>query len=294
MLLNYSRYLALLYLVLSLLLGGCVESINIDTTKERKVVVNCLLNDSNMQSLSLSYSSSLGENTYDDIKDARIALFEGESLVGYFEKSNYEQWKMSFTPKPGLNYKLLIDIPGNKSITALTTFPKKTKTIYRVKYLDVQGKRYFSTKERRPFWIFALEKPGDTIMRPAVIEKTYKLYQTISTDYLNVDRFNQRLNSALTYTSKFFFSYIRMLPIEQKASFYVGKITSCVIVFRALSESYDRYLKSSIAKMLVYSSFEDPTQWLDESEIYNNIENGVGIFGAYSDMLFNCNSNWPD
>lgn len=127
MLLNYSRYLALLYLVLSLLLGGCVESINIDTTKERKVVVNCLLNDSNMQSLSLSHSSSLGENTYDDIKDARIALFEGESLVGYFEKSNYEQWKMSFTPKPGLNYKLLIDIPGNKSITALTTFPKKRK-----------------------------------------------------------------------------------------------------------------------------------------------------------------------
>ena len=46
--------------------------------------------------------------------------------------------------------------------------------------------------------------------------------------------------------------------------------------------------------MLVYQSFEDPTQWLDESEIFSNIENGVGIFGAYTDVMFNCNLVMPD
>lgn len=91
----------------------------------------------------------------------------------------------------------------------------------------------------------------------------------------------------MPHTNELKLGYLRMLADERTTSFYVeGGLYGCVIFFRAFSEDYDRYLKSSISKMLVYESINDPSQWLDESEVYSNIENGLGIFGAYADRRY--------
>jgi hypothetical protein len=84
------------------------------------------------------------------------------------------------------------------------------------------------------------------------------------------------------------------MPSEEVQTFRLYDLKSCLIVFRSVSDEYDKYQKSSLEKMHVFESFDDPTQWLDETVVYNNIHNGYGIFGAYKDVLINCNVSQPD
>ena len=58
------------------------------------------------------------------------------------------------------------------------------------------------------------------------------------------------------------------------------------IVMRSASAEYDKYLKSVIEKMKFYQSDDDPARWFDESVVYSNIHNGIGIFGAYWQVSF--------
>ena len=87
---------------------------------------------------------------------------------------------------------------------------------------------------------------------------------------------------------------VRMLPNAVPTTFTLYPLYSSVVSFMAVSEEYDHYLKSSLLKMQAYESFSDPTQWLEENAVYSNIENGVGIFGAYEETLFNCNNILPE
>ena len=61
------------------------------------------------------------------------------------------------------------------------------------------------------------------------------------------------------------------------------------VVIRTASEEYDRYIKSVIEKKTFYESDDDPVRWFDESSIYSNIENGLGIFAAYNEQEFYSN-----
>lgn len=261
---------------------------------ERKPVVNCILTSEAVQKLTLAYTNSHGQNYYEEIPDAKIVLFEAGKAVGEFQKSGYAEWTLNYRPRAGMYYKITVQIPGKKELRATTTFPD-TLPIRRVKESDAGGKRYFEKDSTDVFWAFALEKPEDVTMRRVTIDPTFQLYSSIGSDYPKIDNFNHQKHDEASGNGKRYFAYLRMLPDgEQARRFYLEELYSCVVVFRAVSSEYDRYLKSSIAKMLVYEAFDDPTQWLDESEVFSNIENGVGIFGAYTDVMFNCNLVLPD
>ena len=282
------------YVITLLLFFGCVKPIDIEEFLEKKVVVNCILTELPVQTLSLSYSGSLKDRSYEEINQAKITLFENKNIVGRFQKKGYSLWEMPFTPKAGNTYDLEIEIPNSPLITATTKMPKKIK-IYKRKGEDTGTRKNFTKEDDNLFWVFAFEKNKDTLMRKIVIDRKYKLLQEISTSYSKVDDFNTKEATSSIFEHKPHFFYLRMNPnIEEENFFLEGNFYSSIIVFRSVSEEYDRYLKSSIQKMLVYQSFDDPTQWLDESEIYTNIKNGVGIFGAYADNYLNYNVHLPD
>lgn len=279
---------------LLLLFFGCVKPIDIDQFSEKKVVVNCILTESPIQTLSLNYSSSLKDTNYEEIENAKIILFENGNIIGEFNKNGFSQWKINFCPKTGSTYLLNIEIPNMPLITATTIMPKKIN-INKEKTRDTGIRKHFVKEEDNLFWVFAFEKNKDTIMRDIKIDRKYKLIQELATNYEKVDNFNNRETFSSIFEHKPHFIYLRMTQnIEDKKFFLEGNLYSSIIVFRSVSEEYDKYLKSSIQKMLVYQSFDDPTQWLDENEIYTNIKNGLGIFGAYVDHHFNYNVNLPD
>ena len=60
---------------------------------------------------------------------------------------------------------------------------------------------------------------------------------------------------------------------------------------RSASAEYDRYLKSILEKLKFYEDPDDPARWFDETVIFSNIENGLGIFAAYWQQAFYYNNN---
>ncbi len=276
------------------LLFGCVKTIDLEHSSEKKVVVNCILTDASVQTLSLNYSGSLKDRSYEEIERAKVVLFENNIVVGGFKKKGYAHWEIDFTPKAGNTYRLEVEMPNFPLVSATTTMPHKA-SIRKNKERDTGTKKNFTKEESSCFWVFALEKRKDTLMSVITIDGKDKLLEDLATNYSKVDDFNTIETTSFPFEYKPHFVYLRMTPnTEEKNFFLEGNLYSSIVVFRSVSNEYDNYLKSSIQKMLVYQSFDDPSQWLDESEIYSNIKNGVGIFGAYVDNLFNYNVHLPD
>lgn len=284
------QYLLLCCVLLSLC--GCVEEVDFRHTDKHRPAVTCILTSDTVQKLTLTYTRSLVQGYYDEIPTAKITMSEADKVIGEFQKSAYAEWELHYRPKAGMTYRLTVQIPGEKDLSATTTFPCNVP-VHREKKSDTDRKRYFRKDSTGVFWAFAFEKPEDVFMRPVYIDPKFQLYANISSDYPKIDNFNAAKNDH-NGPGKQYFAYLRMLPDERPRRFFLEELHSCVVVFRAVSPEYDQYLKSSIAKMLVYEAFDDPGQWLDESEIYSNIVNGVGIFGAYSDLMFNCNDYLPE
>jgi hypothetical protein len=262
-----------------------------DYNGSRKVVLNCLLTYDSIQHLSLSYSNPLGKNIYDEVKEAKVALYSGQRLIGYFHKSSFMQWTLKYVPQSGRQYRIVVDLPDGQQLTATTRYPYPIRA-ERVRENDDGPRKYWKVEPSDVYWVYALYKELDTIMRPVIIEKKYELYEALGTDNPNVDRFN--IYGGSDYYVGMHKTYIRMLPSETSTIYSLYNLGSSVVVFCAVSEEYDKYLKSSLSKMYVYENFDDPTQWLDESMIYSNVNNGLGIFGAYDEWMYNCNDYLPD
>lgn len=282
----------LIVLTLVTLLTACVEEINTPIQGQRQIVVNCLLTLDKVQKLSLTYTNELNNTAYEEVPEAIVTLYEFNQLVGEFHKVAYGEWQLAFKPVRGGRYTLKIQTPNHPDLTATTTFPEHLP-IHRLRKEDKERKRAFQIKKNtETFWACAFFKDQDTIMRPVVIRPNYKMIEDIGTDYPRTDQFNMQATEANKV--KLHHHYIRMLPTATPTTFTLYPLYGSVVSFIAVSKEYDRYLKSSLLKMQAYESFQDPTQWLEENAIYSNIENGVGIFGAYEETLLNCNNSLPE
>lgn len=277
-----------------LTLCGCVEVVDIDTEAAHVPLVNCILTTDTVQTLTLTYARPHGQDGYEEIIDATATLYRDDQPVGQFQRRDDGVWTLSHKPIVDGKYRLSVQIPGEKELTATTTFPR-TPRIIRKKNSYTNGRHYFEKQATHVVWAFAFQKPEDIpMMRPVTIDPEYLVYKYINSDLPGVDHFNQLdLSDDKSDLTKHFM-YLRILPDDRTRQFYLEELYSCIVVFRGVSDEYDRYMKSSIAKMMVYFNTDDPTQWLDENEIYTNITNGLGIFGAYHDLLYNCNMQLPN
>jgi hypothetical protein len=150
-------------------------------------------------------------------------------------------------------------------------------------------KFFIQDKYNFPYWIFVMDKRDES----ASITPQDKLINSLGTNHADCDRFNLSGNGmnihigqgAKTLEQQI---YLRIVPNSNEVyKFCVeAPVSDSWFFFRAVSEEYDRYLKTGFQKMLVYQAFDDPSQWFDESTVYSNITNGLGIFGACSDVIF--------
>lgn len=276
---------------------GCVSEVDMEVPFEPKVVVNCLLSSSPVQSLTLTYSRDIKTSDYyRSVDNADVALFEGDRLVGKFHKVSYDKWELSFTPSPNKNYRLEVDIQGFPPIRATTTFPVAAFIIRKLSMDNAtDAMRYFEkVRANAPFWVYAFSKSNDTVMNPVKIDPSFRLFGEIGTDYPGVDAFNQSVDfnsDMIDRKTKEHFFYLRMLPDSSVRYFGLELPIFPLVVFRSVSHDYDMYLKSGVSKMLTHSAFDDNFRSFDEQPIYTNIENGLGIFGAYVDTMIDYNIN---
>lgn len=279
--------------------NACVENVDIKDARNTKIVVNGLLNTSNLQKLSITKSNALGEHFYDEVENAVVILWDEEKEAGRYSKVGYGKWQLDYQPLVDHTYKLEIQLQNGKILTAVTTMPKSlniTKvtgrnTDYRKHF--IQGPTDF------PYYIFIINQTGTEIVVDPVVEPNNRLETQIGTNHPYVDHFNIEQESMQSiwgneFSTMAYMAYLRIyndkISDTQDVPFCIeGSLGKSLVFFRSASVEYDQYMKSSIQKMLVYQVFDDDTQWFDENDIYSNITNGIGIFAAYNDqkIVFN-------
>ncbi len=278
------------------LLFGCVKDLPIDPQTTDHAVVNCVLTNTDVQYLSISQSVGLNNSyVFREIKNARAVLLTNDDTVGWFVRQGYDDWRLVYRPEPGTVYKLEVYLPDSRILKAATEMPV-VDIIEQIPERDAYPtKNFVQLSSSLPCWafVFTSDVLFDDILRPPSASRT--LRSQIGTDHPWADSFN-RNGSLLDFlpqaTTPAYDYYVRIAPStsipEEGMPFCIQTSfgLNSMVCFRAASAEYDQYLKTSLQKMNVYTDEEDPARWFDESRIYSNITNGVGIFAAYSDICF--------
>ena len=105
-------------------LGSCTKEIDIHPRAEVQVVASCVLANTDLQRLKLTYSKEMGQGHYfDEVEQATATLYEEGTAVGVFTKAGYGDWELHFRPTPGRHYRLEVEVPGRPTLRATTTMP---------------------------------------------------------------------------------------------------------------------------------------------------------------------------
>ena len=123
------RLAANLFLILCISItcvSSCVQDVILDAGEESKVVVECILNDSDVQELHLNFTKGASRTEAEPLNEAvatLIDLTEGKT-VGQFVKSESDLWTLDYTPIPMHHYRLEVQVPGYDLIYAEDTMPE--------------------------------------------------------------------------------------------------------------------------------------------------------------------------
>lgn len=279
---------------------SCTETIDFSSEFEKKITANLILENKDIQELSLCYNLEPGGFRYESITEADVRLYDGENEVGKFVHDVRYTWKLGYTPVAGHTYRLSVKVPGHDEITAETTMPANVQ-MQRVhdKLANTDYHKYFSQmKPAPPYWVFVMTRDEFDIIltRDTVkIESEDHLDDYIGSNHFAMDNFN--MEDELMFSefgmlgkSLCHLGYLRIQEtdnsVEYPVTFFIeARMRNAIAVFRAASAEYDKYMKSSIIKANAYIAEDDPTAYFEENVVYSNIKGGLGIFAACSDTL---------
>lgn len=295
------------WIILLMLPCACVETIDLETGYERKIVVNCVLTPGPEQSLSVTYNAPAGHfaRNYEQIKDADARLFCDGNEVGQFKVNKRGTYELSFIPAPGKEYQLTVTTQEGRIVTAKTTFPKSVLLDYKGFNSSYTIHEFSQEPYAAPFWCFCLHMNDKVFDNPKLpVSSKENMIGDIGCNHPRTDTFNAMGEPMFAPTgmtdgtTMAHYYYVRIDPDinDGSVSFYIEAALEPFqshVVFRSVSYEYDAYLKTSLRKALAYKGVPyDPTAWFDEDGVYSNIEGGLGIFGAYSDQAFFIFPKW--
>lgn len=219
---SYCHHLCLLSWLLVATLPSCVRDVTMDAHEKPQVVVACILSDKAEQTLLLSFTKGASLEEAPPLTEAKVTLFEREwerddfHEVGHFKRIQGSEWTLAYKARPGMHYKLEVEIPGYDLITAEQTMPKVAKVIakgwfpYRIQGLNLPSgipeappfvpneedfeslplgtKSYYMMDIPDPIWIFAMNYDPE--------KKRHSIAEEICTECPFVDPFN---NTGTTY-----------------------------------------------------------------------------------------------
>lgn len=192
----------LLTVILPLLfLASCVEEIVMSPEEKRAVNVECVLENSETQTLYLNYTAYISENSYSPIQEAEVYVTEYESqktsngIVRYYKSreikffnSNADLWTADFTPKDEAIYELTIIVPDNDTITSSTSF-LDTWTVNEVSRAYSLDKTVIEERNEAQFPIFGISSMRNSFvfwiyaMDYDPVKKTWNQVDMLTTAY---------------------------------------------------------------------------------------------------------------
>jgi hypothetical protein len=309
------RYYSAILLFAGLLCASCVETIYPESVEKTPVVVNCVLDTSDTQSLYLAYSSKVSE--VEDFKiidnaDAVLREIKGNDTVtvATFSFESDGMWRTNFRPVGGKEYQLLIEIPGQKRISATTQLPE-TITINAVLPGGRREGDYFAyhylgdfTHHSLYLYMYGKEEKGNVIIANNIAtDHTFADLVNITGEIYNASDSSQSFVWYPTVKGRPFHKRLIRIPNPDKYInpylfyFYDGDIRSTIFTVFAQDKNIDRLIILQVSDeldayykgVLTYQSKHEVTDNMlivyDRTNVYSNLTNAIGIFGAYNKYI---------
>jgi hypothetical protein len=278
-----------------LFLQSCLKLVSDEFPEFPKApTVNAILRTGKPVEINLTYAGTIDSSKIEVIENAQIDLFVDQHFVqslSYHELGNYQSTVIVEAEK---EYQCIIVVPGFDTIRCRQYVPEITPVLH-VEYIDTSG----FDEEGRPFYAFKLTFPNDKGKKnyfeidhkrlrfseggPPVFYAQSYMVGIEDPVFLNegIERsiFSDELLNDSTYTIhyNFYRKYNRTICNEEGCISYAYPE---LIEFRSVSEDYYRYIKQlELYHLGRLTGFEGN---LTAFPLYSNIENGYGIFAAYS------------
>lgn len=225
--------------------------------------------DSIAVSLSLSQGILVNNPEFEPLDGATIKLYENSNLLEQVVGLKFSD-KYEFTSEiqNGREYKIEASHPGYNSIEANTYVPAK------VNDLTASG---VISDNRAKVNVEFYDVPDAEFYRLIVLDGEYPISWSTSSEYFEIDPFDDETY----YYENGFFEHLPFIDgraeIEISVDFFYS-FSELTVLIVSCSEDYFNYYKSRYA--WEEANFSGP--FAEPVQIYNNIENGIGIFAGYS------------
>lgn len=290
-------YFKLLILLALTVLVSCEEDYLLERETFRpSVVVNSIFKNGKSWVVNLTFSKDILTNGSEiiPITNASVSIIEkstGREIVLYHtQKGNYQS--DIYPPQADKIYELLVDVPGYKTVKAVSSAPKKANVVNIITDIvdDKTTKIDFEIKDNISnyyIWNFISTNPKnplDTTFtgNPKDLVKSIKKYNDIS-GYLN-SLSSSNDNDAISQGGLF---STNIKNSQQESTAGNGSSTS------GETQTNKRYLRLLTASKDLYNYYKTVEKFIlaenhnssfsHSPEIYSNISNGLGIFAGFTE-----------
>ncbi|OQY05329.1 MAG: hypothetical protein B6I20_01535 [Bacteroidetes bacterium 4572_117] len=287
-------------LLLSIVLFACEKTVTIKIPDNgRKLTINSFFQQDSSFSVSLTKSRYImdGKYEFDNVENADINLFENDNLIEKLGETNPGVYKSNFIPTENNNYRIEVSSTDFPMAQAQSFMPEKTEiidistsesfdeygnpgTAFKVKFKDKPNidSYYFVNVNKRINFSYYDEDEGTDV------ESTYTQAEDIYSEDPIVFQEDWGLTAGLLVSGELINGREYTLSFETSGYYYYDghepdneSNTTYFVYLHSISKDYYLYYKSlSKHKEAQDEFFMEPVQ------VYNNIENGFGIFAGFS------------
>ncbi|MBN4051468.1 DUF4249 domain-containing protein [bacterium AH-315-M05] len=274
---NFKKHL-LIALTLVIIIG-CEIVVDIDMPPySPQIVANCFFNPDSIWSAHISNSlASLDNGNIKDIESAVVLVFENNIAIDTLQHTSFGTYRSLGNKKPsaGKSYSLTVSADGYEAIYASDIIPQAVQITsasiqdsagtdennniiaeVSINFNDPTGQENFYELELYQNYITDNNKIWFTSLDPS-IEQDFNGESAL---------FNDVLFNGKSYQLKINFD-----------SYYAQGSSKIIVYLKSVSKPYYLYNKTVILHQQNQNNpFAEPVQ------VYNNIENGLGIFAGFS------------
>ena len=282
----------LIYIVLFLIISvSCEKIIDINIPeKDKKIVINSIISTDSLIKVNVSKSLNILDNQNAIfLNDATVKLYEDNVFIEQLTNITNGNYKsQTFYPQVGKNYKIEVSSNGLKTITAENKIPNKvtinkidtiTKNVegyntfeFTINFTDPVNEENYYFLEAKSFVPLGYDNYGNIIdydIQNLYIFSDDKIVDS-EIDYNGGIIFNDKLINGQTYPLK--------INID-KYNFY-NDTNMVYIYLNSVSKDFYLYVKSYSMNV---NNRNDP--FAEPVQVYENINNGYGIFAGYSSYV---------
>jgi len=274
------RFAALCSLSLAFVFYGCETVVEVDLPPySPQIVINRFFSPSNVFTVNVSQSLSILDDDYlEYIDNAVVELYENGSQLGTMSYIGNGDYTLNSTAKAGNNYTLVVYASGYESITASDTVPYAVPIIS-LSLNDSAGVSQFGDEYAEVTITFTDPKTTKNYYHVEVYEyNSFSGWEEVvyitSTDpgvTSNV------YDSGILLSDALFDGNTHSLKINFDNYYLNSSNADLYVRLHSTSKAYYFYRKTLLLHQQNKNNpFAEPVQ------VYNNVENGLGIFACYN------------